>query len=62
MKKVIITTFARLTLKGTVFEEWWADQVDYTQNIFIDIFILENIPNNKLKKIIHKYTCFHLIN
>ena len=46
-------TFARVMLKGTVFEEWWADKVDYTQNIFMDIFILDNIPDNKIKRFIH---------
>lgn len=53
-------TFARIMLKNTVFEEWWADQVDYTQNIFIDIFILDNIPDKGLKRSIHKWTCFTL--
>lgn len=51
-------TWGRLTLKDTLFKEWWADQVDYTPNIFIDIFILDNIPNNKFKKFIHKWTGF----
>ncbi|WP_432644741.1 LicD family protein [Methanobrevibacter sp.] len=53
-------TWARLMLKDTIFNEWWADQVDYTQNIFIDVFILDNIPNNKFKRFIHKWTCFSL--
>ena len=53
-------TWGRLTLKNTLFREWWADQVDYTPNIFIDIFILDNIPSNKFKKFIHKWTSFTL--
>lgn len=53
-------TWGRLTLKNTLFKEWWADQVDYTPNIFIDIFILDNIPSNKFKKFIHKWTSFTL--
>jgi len=53
-------TFARLNLKDTIFKEWWADQVDYTQNIFIDIFILDNIPNNKFKRFIHRWKSFTL--
>ncbi|WP_405268781.1 phosphorylcholine transferase LicD [Methanobrevibacter sp.] len=53
-------TFDRLTLKHTLFKEWWANQVDYTPNIFIDIFILDNIPNNKIKRFIHKWTSFSL--
>ncbi|MBQ2832648.1 phosphorylcholine transferase LicD [Methanobrevibacter sp.] len=53
-------TWGRLTLKNTLFKEWWADQVDYTPNIFLDIFILDNVPNNKFKKFIHRWTCFSL--
>ena len=53
-------TFARIMLKNTIFEEWWADQVDYTQNIFIDIFILDNIPDKGFKRSIHKWKCFAL--
>ena len=51
-------TWGRLTLKNTLFKEWWADQVDYTPNIFIDIFILDNMPNNKFKRFIHKWSGF----
>lgn len=53
-------TWGRLTLKDTLFKEWWADQVNYTPNIFIDIFILDNIPTNKFKKFIHKWEGFAL--
>ena len=53
-------TFARVMLKNTVFEEWWADQVDYTQNIFMDIFLLDNIPDNKFKRFVHRWTSFTL--
>lgn len=53
-------TWARLTLKNTLFKEWWGDQVDYTPNIFIDIFILDNIPNNRIKRFFHMKTSFIL--
>lgn len=53
-------TWGRLTLKDTLFREWWGDQVDYTPNIFIDIFILDNVPSNKFKKFIHKWKSFAL--
>ena len=53
-------TWGRLTLKNTLFKEWWADQVDYTPNIFLDIFILDNVPNNKFKKFIHRWKSFSL--
>ena len=53
-------TFGRVALKNTLFEEWWGKQVDYTPNIYIDVFILDNIPNNKFKRFIHKWTSFTL--
>lgn len=53
-------TWGRLMLKNTIFKEWWADQVDYEPNIYIDIFILDNIPNNKFKRFIHRWTCYFL--
>ncbi|WP_407422980.1 phosphorylcholine transferase LicD [Methanobrevibacter sp.] len=51
-------TWGRLTLKNTIFREWWGNQVDYTPPIFLDIFILDNIPSNKFKKFVHKWTGF----
>ncbi len=53
-------TWGRFTLKNTVLAEEWVDQVDYTPNIFIDIFIMDNIPDNKIKRFIHKWRCFAL--
>ena len=53
-------TWGRLTLKNTLFKEWWGNQVDYKQGIFMDIFILDNIPNNKYKWFIQKWRSFTL--
>ena len=53
-------TWGRLMLKNTIFKEWWNDYIDYTPNIYIDIFILDNIPNNKFKRFIHRWTCYLL--
>lgn len=53
-------TWGRLTLKNTIFREWWGNQVDYTPNIFIDIFILDNIPKNRFKRSIHRWKCYFL--
>ena len=46
--------FSKVILKGTAFDEWWADQVSFTQGIFVDIFILDNLPDSKIKKIYYK--------
>lgn len=53
-------TWGRLTLKNTLFKEWWGDQVDYTPNIFLDIFILDNVPKDKYKKFIQKWKSYTL--
>lgn len=53
-------TWGRLFLKNTVLNEWWWNQVDYTPNIFIDVFILDNVPNNKIKRFIHMWSSFTL--
>lgn len=53
-------TFGRIGLKDTKHEDWWAKQVNYKTQIFIDIFILDNIPNNKIKRFIHIYGSFIL--
>lgn len=53
-------TWARFNLKNTLLEEWWADQVNYKVNIFIDIFIMDNIPKNKFKRFIHRWSSFTL--
>lgn len=41
--------FSKLMLKGTRFEEWWVNQVDFNVGINIDIFVLDYVPDNKLK-------------
>ena len=53
-------TFARFNLKNTLLEEFWANQVDYKTNIFMDIFILDNLPENNMKRFFYKWRCFLL--
>ena len=43
-------TFTKVMLKGTIFEEWWVEQVDFEQYINIDVFPLCNVSNNKYKR------------
>ena len=50
-------SFSKIMLKGTKFEEWWSDQVDFTVGINIDIFILYDVPDNNLKRFIHTKIC-----
>lgn len=42
--------FSKLMLKGTRFEEWWINQVNFHIGINIDIFVLYNLSNNKIKR------------
>lgn len=42
--------FSKIMLKNTEFEEWWSEQANYKQGIFIDIFILHDVSNNKIKR------------
>ncbi|SEL01739.1 lipopolysaccharide cholinephosphotransferase [Methanobrevibacter gottschalkii] len=53
-------SWGRITLKDTLFKEWWGNQVEYTPNIFLDIFILDNVPNNKYKWFVQKWKSFIL--
>lgn len=45
--------FAKLILNGTEFNEWWNNQVSFNQGIFLDIFVWDNAPNNKILRNIH---------
>ncbi|WP_299524081.1 phosphorylcholine transferase LicD [uncultured Methanobrevibacter sp.] len=49
--------FSKIMLKNTIFEEWWVNQVDFDLGIDIDIFVLDNVPDNKLKRLIHVKRC-----
>ena len=49
--------FSKIMLKDTVFEEWWVNQVDFNLGIYIDIFVLDNVPDNKLNRFIHVKRC-----
>ena len=41
---------SKLMLKGTRFEESWLNQVDFHIGINIDIFVLDDLADNKLKR------------
>jgi lipopolysaccharide cholinephosphotransferase len=42
--------FSKMMLKNTIFEEWWVNQVDFELGIYIDIFVLDYLSNNKIKR------------
>ena len=41
--------FSKIMLKGTKFEEWWVDQVSFSEGINMDIFVLDNVSDNDFK-------------
>ncbi len=45
--------FSKVMLKGTKFREWWANQVNFNPGIAVDIFPLEKLPMNNIKRFIH---------
>lgn len=42
--------FSKFVLKGTVFEEKWVNQVDFNLGINIDIFVMDDLSDNKHKR------------
>lgn len=42
--------FSKLVLKGTVFEERWVNQVNFNLGINIDIFVMDDLSDNKFKR------------
>lgn len=42
--------FAKLSLKDTLFEEKWSSQLDFDMGFNIDIFVLDDLAENKYKR------------
>ena len=43
----------KLMMRGTRFKEWWGDQADFESGIYIDIFILEGLPEKRFRQKMH---------
>lgn len=52
--------FGRLSLNGTYWAEYWDSQVDFKLGIHIDLFILDKVPNNKIKRLLYMRRCLLL--
>ena len=52
--------FGKLCLIGTHTSEEWDNQISYKTGIHIDLFILDKVPNNKIKSFIFIRRCFIL--
>lgn len=52
--------FGRLSLNGTYWAEYWDNQVDFKMGMHIDLFILDKVPNNKIKRFLYMRKCLYL--
>ena len=52
--------FGRMSLNGTYWAEYWDKQVSFKLGIHIDLFILDNLPDNNLKRKLHIQRCYYL--
>lgn len=50
--------FGRMSLNGTYWAEYWDKQVSFKLGIHIDLFILDNLPDNKIKRWIYIRHCY----
>ena len=52
--------FGRMSLNGTYWAEYWDKQVSFKLGIHIDLFILDCLPDNKLKRKLFIQRCYIL--
>ena len=52
--------FGRMSLNDTYWAEYWDEQVSFKLGIHIDLFILDNLPDNKLKRKLFIQRCYYL--
>ena len=50
--------FGRMSLNGTYWAEYWDNQVSFKLGIHIDLFILDVLPDNKIKRWLFIQYCF----
>lgn len=52
--------FGRISLNGTYWAEYWDDQVSFKLGIHVDLFILDNLPNNNFKRWLYIQRCYFM--
>ena len=50
--------YGKLRMKNTLFLREHQEHMPYFQGVFIDIFPLDNVPDNYLIRCIHNFSCF----
>ena len=48
-------SFAKISLKNTIFSRWYTFYTDFDMGIHIDLFILDNIPKSDILGKLHHY-------
>ena len=52
--------FGRISLNDTYWAEFWAEQVSFNLGFHLDLFILDKLPQNKIKRKLYIFRCFYL--
>ncbi len=52
--------FGRMSLNSTYWAEYWDEQVSFKLGIHIDLFILDNLPDNGIKRKLYIQRCYLL--
>ncbi len=52
--------FGRISLNGTYWAEYWDSQVSFKLGIHVDLFILDNLPNNKFQRWLYIQRCYFM--
>ncbi|MDR3001297.1 MAG: LicD family protein [Fibromonadaceae bacterium] len=50
--------YPRIRRNGTVYRRAGHEHMKYHEGVFIDIFVLDNVPDNKFLRILHRFVCF----
>lgn len=52
--------FGKMSLNDTYWSEYWDNQVSFKLGIYIDLFALDKLPDNKFKRWFHIQLCYYL--
>lgn len=52
--------YPRIRRKHTIYQRAGHENMRYVSGVFIDLFILDNVPDNKILRPLHRFACFIL--
>ena len=50
--------YPRIRRNDTIYRRAGHEHMKYHEGVFIDIFVLDNVPDNKLLRVLHRFVCF----